>query len=231
MDAPGGAGTAPGDAGTAPGGAGAAPGQQQGAPDRQGRRGPGRDQVPVFDMRNPRNPYGDHVPSRCTPLDLRERWGPTDVWGRAVHGVLVPPLDNDWRYHYNWDAIPQPPPYDPLGPGGALAASAMERLRDLGDPQYEALLFQEQLRLYRWSTEEWATLRDTFDIKLWIEPLCDHLGMDEQNVLSLMCLVAQGSPGRVEANRLMWQFLKPCAHGSYGFHKRSEVYQKAIRNA
>ena len=87
-------------------------------------------------------------------MDLQDRWGPTDIYGRAVHGVLVQPLRDDWRFPNEWGrtGIPDPPLYDPSGPGGPLAASPLERLRDLGDLQYEALLYADQLKLYRWST-------------------------------------------------------------------------------
>ena len=82
--------------------------------------------------------------------------------------------------------------------------------------------------LYRWSTEQWDHLRDTWDPTEWHQVLMD-LGCDEHAYASLLALVQQGPAGRVEANRLLWQFMKPAAPGQGPFQNAAQVWQKAIR--
>ena len=76
---------------------------------------------------------------------------------------------------------------------------------------------------------KWANLRDTWDIKDWA-PLLIELGCDELAFKSLVLLAQQGPPGRAEANRLIWNFLKPGKVGGK-YRDPAQVWQASIKHA
>ena len=133
-------------------------------------------------------------------------------------------LWKDWRL---LDKLPDPPEYDAktLGP---LPKTALQCLKDLGDPRFPALLYQEQVTLYRYATESWFNLRDTFNPADWA-PVLNELGCDVRAARCLMCLAQQGAPGRAQANRLLWQFMKESMKDPY--LNAAQVWQASIRQA
>ena len=86
------------------------------------------------------------------------------------------------------------------------------------------------MRMYRWSTEQWGSLRDTWDWTRWV-PLLNDLGLDNRAAQSLAVLCQQGPAGRCEGNRLLWHFMKPAAPGARGYHHAPSMWMNAIRAA
>ena len=135
---------------------------------------------------------------------------------------------DDLYAQQDWDDLmdlPTPPPYDPRF--GPLADSALDRLKDLDDPQYLPLLYKKHLWLHKLTVQKWATLRDTWNIKDWGDVLQD-LGCDEQAFQALVLLAQQGPPGRAEANRLIWNFMKP---GGFTYRNPGQVWMASIKRA
>ena len=121
----------------------------------------------------------------------------------------------------------QKPAWDP-DRDGPLADSALARLKQLADPQYLPLLYKRFHFMEVMTNEKWATLRDTWDIKDWA-PLLIELGCDELAFKSLVLLAQQGPPGRAEANRLIWNFLKPGKLGGK-YKDPAQVWQASIKS-
>ena len=80
----------------------------------------------------------------------------------------------------------------------------------------------ESLAYFR--DRQWSHLRDTFEIEHWREPL-GALGADQQNIMSLALLAQQGLPGRAEANRLLWTWMKPTSLESLSYINAPMTYQ------
>ena len=72
--------------------------------------------------------------------------------------------------------------------------------------------------------------RTTFDPEDW-RNLLMSLGADEGNILALVVLAQQGIAGRVEANRLLWTWMKPTAPGTRPYVDAPGLFQASIRNA
>ena len=194
---------------------------------RQAPDGPGDPHEHVRDDRS----MGRH---RCEPISLSTAEQAPPAFRDAFTAPLA--LDGrmtDWRL---LGAVPKPPAYDEAA-HGPLAGSALERLREIGDPQYEALQYMENLWLYRMSTEGWASVRDTSDPLIWADIL-GRAGADERSMQALFLLAQQGPAGRVEANRFIWQHLKPrdpakkgSGKGPGGYCNAAQVFQVSVRNA
>ena len=73
-------------------------------------------------------------------------------------------------------------------------------------------------------------LRTTFDPEDW-RSLLMSLGADEGNMIALVALAQQGVAGRVEANRLLWTWMKSTAPGARAYVGAPSVFQASIRNA
>ena len=159
------------------------------------------------------------------PVPLKQMWDHQDsIWGPAAH------CDVREAMRFEPGAFVYPPQTPLDAAHSPLAASALDRLKDLGDRQYEHLAYQEFVQRYRWCTEGWHHLRDTFDVKLWV-PVLQTLGMDQEAYKSLVCLAQQGPAGRCEANRLLWQYMKPAAPGASPYQHSAMVWMGSIRRA
>ena len=118
--------------------------------------------------------------------------------------------------------IPEHPEHEPR------CKSALARLKELGDEQYDALYYQQAMLRHRYQTSEWTTLRDTMDATVWVKLLCD-LDIDLQGAQHLFLLAQQGVPGRTAANKLLWEMLAPGAlHGKWDPEK---IWQAQIKTA
>ena len=113
-----------------------------------------------------------------------------------------------------------------------IAQSALERLWQLDDPEYERLRALQNLALHTLVTSQasWLQLRDTFNVNDWV-PVLAALGFDHGNLEAFIMLANQGPAGRVEANRLLNWFCRGSAGAHPSLDKATEYYQKCIVNA
>ena len=78
----------------------------------------------------------DFMPSRMQPLPPEEHWKPED---------LEKGMRSTWTNWKSLNKVPPQPDYD-AELHGPIAASPLERLRQLGDAQYEILYWREEVR-------------------------------------------------------------------------------------
>ena len=128
-----------------------------------------------------------------------------DVEHQATHLPLDISTDLAWQRvqdHISNGTVPEHP--------GWYASSPLERLKVLGDEQYDALYYQQSMLRHRYRTSAWPRLRDTMDATVWVKALCD-LDIDLQGAQHLFLLAQQGVAGRTAANKLLWEMLAPVA--------------------
>ena len=118
----------------------------------------------------------------------------------------------------------------PVLDDGTLASSALARLEQLQDPQFERLKNEAEAIMSLACTKQWAHLKDTFDLQDWV-PLLTRAGADHGNITSLVELAQQGVAGRVEANRLLWTWCHPQSSSKVPYENKVQVYQASIRKA
>ena len=128
---------------------------------------------------------------------------------------------------YRADIRSEPQPFYDSYVAGPLATNALMRLRELGDPQYEALAWRMRNR----HLQSWAYLRDNFDAIAWYDVLEDDLNLNKAACQSLFLLAQQGPPGQVEANRILWNFLCRSVRDAPAYYDNSSMMISQVRNA
>ena len=108
--------------------------------------------------------------------------------------------------------------------------SALARLEELGDPEYERLAEINRRFVSLTMATQWSHLKATTNLDDWL-PVLLSMGMDEQNVQSLALLAQQGHAGRCEANRLLWHWMNKVSMEGLSYIHAPSFFQKAIRNA
>jgi len=120
--------------------------------------------------------------------------------------------------------------YDPKWKGHTGAGgmrTALARLEQLKDPLYP-LIKDNFNRFVGLEKQNWCHLRSTVDMRDSL-PILEALGADDLNVQSLANLAQASMAGRVEANRLLFNWMKPSSMEQLSYIRAPAVYQGAIR--
>ena len=90
-----------------------------------------------------------------------------------------------------------------------LALTRLGVLQKINSPYYKFLEFHQRMRIWRLLAEDWGSMQGASDLDAlaaW-QTACEVLELDAVSIEDLFLLVAQGPPGRAEANEILWKLL------------------------
>ena len=90
-----------------------------------------------------------------------------------------------------------------------LGLTSLGVLQRIGSPYYKFLEYHQRMRIWRLLVEDWGSMQGASDadaVSAWQVAL-EILELDREAIEDIFLLVAQGDPGRAEANEILWTLL------------------------